>query len=84
MIIKWITVSFHAVYYAGWAVAGEIVQITKEGVKSVCVVPRPKEQPSAFCIFEYVYFARPDSLFEGEFLLTVHSNSNTVVNVSRH
>ena len=44
---------------------GEIVKITKEGVRSVCVVPRPDDKLSAFCIFEYVYFARPDSVFEG-------------------
>ena len=44
---------------------GEIVKISKEGVKSMCVVPRPEEATSAFCIFEYVYFARPDSIMEG-------------------
>lgn len=44
---------------------GEIVQISKHGVKSLSVVPRPEGDPPAFCIFEYVYFARPDSVFEG-------------------
>lgn len=44
---------------------GEIVQISKHGVKSLTVVPRPEGDPPAFCIFEYVYFARPDSIFEG-------------------
>lgn len=44
---------------------GEIVQISKHGVKSLSVVPRPEGDLPAFCIFEYVYFARPDSIFEG-------------------
>ena len=42
---------------------GEMVIITKEGVESrQLFAPRP----SRFCIFEYVYFARPDSLVEQE------------------
>lgn len=49
---------------------GEIIEITKEGVKSKMVVPRPDNKPPAFCFFEYVYFARPDSIFEGR---TVHT-----------
>lgn len=44
---------------------GEIVQLSKHGVKSLSVVPRPEGDLPAFCIFEYVYFARPDSIFEG-------------------
>ncbi len=50
-------------------ISGEIVRISKDGIKSMCVVPRPDDKASAFCIFEYVYFARPDSIFEGKLCL---------------
>ncbi|XP_076134337.1 amidophosphoribosyltransferase [Alosa pseudoharengus] len=50
---------------------GEIVQISKQGIKTLSVVPRPEGDPPAFCIFEYVYFARPDSIFEGQMVYTV-------------
>ncbi len=43
---------------------GEVVTITKEGIASdtsLCI-PSQKE---ARCIFEYIYFARPDSVFDG-------------------
>ena len=46
---------------------GEIVRLDRDGVHAVQAVA-PKER-SALCIFEYVYFARPDSLLEGQ---TVH------------
>lgn len=42
---------------------GEIVIITKDGVRSIPAFPEHKER--AFCIFEYVYFARPDSNING-------------------
>jgi len=46
--------------------SGEIIQMTSEGIKPVAMVARPNPvSMPAFCIFEYVYFARPDSVFEG-------------------
>lgn len=37
---------------------GEIVFINKDGLKSIKPFPKTRH---AFCIFEYIYFARPDS-----------------------
>ncbi|XP_035208840.1 amidophosphoribosyltransferase-like isoform X1 [Stegodyphus dumicola] len=49
---------------------GEIVEITKNGIRSICIMPRPDDCAPAFCIFEYVYFARPDSMLEGQMVYT--------------
>ena len=38
---------------------GEIVVITKNGIESLKPFPKIKERP---CIFEYIYFSRPDSI----------------------
>ncbi|MBN2362458.1 MAG: amidophosphoribosyltransferase [Deltaproteobacteria bacterium] len=45
---------------------GEIVRIDGAGLRSIQGQPSPRR---ALCVFEYVYFARPDSILEGQ---TVH------------
>ncbi|HEX3808217.1 MAG TPA: amidophosphoribosyltransferase [Rhizomicrobium sp.] len=41
---------------------GEMVVVTKDGLESY----RPfSVKPERFCVFEYIYFARPDSMVEG-------------------
>ncbi len=41
---------------------GEMVVITREGLQSSFPLPA---RPHSFCVFEHVYFARPDSLVYG-------------------
>jgi amidophosphoribosyltransferase len=41
---------------------GEMISITEEGFESRQVIDSPRK---AFCVFEHIYFARPDSILEG-------------------
>jgi amidophosphoribosyltransferase len=41
---------------------GEMIVITKDGIESLHPF---NKQPHRFCVFEYIYFARPDSMVEG-------------------
>ncbi len=42
---------------------GEVVVITDQGVESLTPMP---SRPASPCVFEYVYFARPDSVMHGK------------------
>jgi amidophosphoribosyltransferase len=44
---------------------GELVTLSEEGVQSRVVAPGARR---AFCLFEYIYFARPDSRMNGQAL----------------
>lgn len=47
---------------------GEIVVFDKNGVRSI--EDHCNQKPSSLCVFEYIYFARPDSVIDG---CSVHS-----------
>jgi amidophosphoribosyltransferase len=44
---------------------GEIVSISDSGPRTITLAPAPER---AMCLFEYIYFARPDSLVDGQTL----------------
>ncbi|KAJ3667132.1 hypothetical protein Zmor_002538 [Zophobas morio] len=60
--------------YVREVLPGEIIEMTHQGVRTVDIVRRPADKQLAFCIFEYVYFARPNSIFEGQEVYSVRSH----------
>jgi amidophosphoribosyltransferase len=50
---------------------GEVVVITEDGIESHWPFPR---QPARPCIFEYIYFSRPDSVLGGRSVYDVRKN----------
>jgi amidophosphoribosyltransferase len=47
---------------------GELVTVSKEGFKRTQIIQNPRK---AFCAFEYAYFARPDSRFDGKYVYEI-------------
>ena len=50
---------------------GEMVIITDSGIESIKLAPNHYERP---CIFERIYFARPDSIIDGQSVYTYRKN----------
>lgn len=55
---------------------GEIVRFNSEGMFSEQGIPARK---SAACIFEYVYFARPDSILDGQSVYQARRNMGRIL-----
>ncbi len=53
---------------------GEVVVISEHGIESLHPFPRQKPRP---CIFEYIYFSRPDSILGGRSVYNVRKNTGT-------
>ena len=50
---------------------GEFVLATKDGFKRSQLINNPRP---AFCAFEYAYFARPDSCFDGKYVYEIRED----------
>jgi amidophosphoribosyltransferase len=47
---------------------GELVTVSKDGFQRTQIIQNPRK---AFCAFEYAYFARPDSRFDGKYVYEI-------------
>ncbi|MCW4002579.1 MAG: amidophosphoribosyltransferase [Candidatus Bathyarchaeota archaeon] len=50
---------------------GELVTVSQDGFKRIQIIENPRE---AFCAFEYAYFARPDSRFNGKYVYEIRED----------
>jgi amidophosphoribosyltransferase len=55
---------------------GELVSLTEDGLESRQIVP--SERP-AYCVFEHIYFSRPDSRLEGRVLQEVRGRMGEIL-----
>ncbi len=49
---------------------GEMIRIDANGLRSERIAPKKQSRP-AYCVFEHVYFARPDSVVNGDLVHAV-------------
>jgi len=47
---------------------GELVKVSKDGFEREQIIKNPRK---AFCAFEFAYFARPDSRFDGKYVYEI-------------
>ncbi len=50
---------------------GELVTVSLDGFKRTQIIKNPRQ---AFCSFEYAYFARPDSRFNGKYVYEIRED----------
>ena len=50
---------------------GELVKVSKDGFEREQIVKNPRK---AFCAFEFAYFARPDSRFDGKYVYEIRED----------
>ena len=50
---------------------GELVTVSRDGFKREQIVKNPQK---AFCAFEFAYFARPDSRFDGKYVYEIRED----------
>jgi amidophosphoribosyltransferase len=50
---------------------GELVRVSKNGFERRQLIEDPRK---AFCVFEYAYFARPDSRFDGKYVYEIRED----------
>ena len=60
---------------------GEVVVCTQDGIESIHPFPPQKERP---CVFEYIYFARPDSVVGGLSVYNVRKNLGRELALESH
>ncbi len=59
--------------------AGEMVKIDASGIQSSRIFPNDLPQKKAYCVFEHIYFARPDSVVFGEHVHDVRKEFGRVL-----